>query len=102
MLNEPLISQTNVILCSCVNFPSLELGKSINTDEAAALGAVYQAAYLGKGFKVLTFGVKEANMYPIVVSTGCLCVTWWLGSDMYMCHVRQFSLELQIYIKITY
>lgn len=45
----------------------VELGKSLNTDEAAAMGAVYQAAYLGKGFKVLTFGVKEANMYPIVV-----------------------------------
>lgn len=45
-----------------------ELGKSINTDEAAALGGVYQAAYLGKGFKVLTFGVKEANVYPILVS----------------------------------
>ncbi|KAL4229247.1 Hypoxia up-regulated protein 1 [Mactra antiquata] len=45
----------------------LDLGKSINTDEAAALGAVYQAAYLGKGFKVLSFGVKEANVYPIVV-----------------------------------
>lgn len=45
----------------------VELGKSINTDEAAALGAVYQAAYMGKGFKVLTFGVKEANVFPIVV-----------------------------------
>lgn len=44
-----------------------ELGKSINTDEAAALGGVYQAAHLGKGFKVLTFGVKEANIYPLVV-----------------------------------
>lgn len=45
-----------------------ELGKSINTDEAAAMGAVYQAAYLGKGFKVKTFGVKEASIYPITVS----------------------------------
>ncbi|XP_052061435.1 hypoxia up-regulated protein 1-like isoform X3 [Mytilus californianus] len=44
-----------------------ELGKSINTDEAAAMGAVYQAAYLGKGFKVKTFGVKEASIYPITV-----------------------------------
>ncbi|KAK3587703.1 hypothetical protein CHS0354_042490 [Potamilus streckersoni] len=44
-----------------------ELGKSINTDEAAAMGAVYQAAYLGKGFKVKTFSVKEGNIYPIVV-----------------------------------
>lgn len=45
-----------------------ELGKSINTDDAAALGAVYQAAYLGKGFKVKTFHVKEGNMFPINVS----------------------------------
>ena len=51
-----------------------ELGKSINTDEAAALGAVYQAAHLGKGFKVLTFGVKEANIYPLVVS---FCVVFY-------------------------
>ena len=45
-----------------------ELGKSINTDEAAAMGAVYQAAYLSKGFKVKTFSVKDGTIYPIVVS----------------------------------
>lgn len=44
-----------------------ELGKGINTDEAAALGAVYQAAHLGKGFKVQKFNVKEAIVYPIQV-----------------------------------
>ncbi|XP_064595263.1 hypoxia up-regulated protein 1-like isoform X2 [Liolophura sinensis] len=44
-----------------------ELGKSINTDEAAALGAVYQAAHLSKGFRVKKFIVKEGNIYPIVV-----------------------------------
>ena len=44
-----------------------ELGKSINTDEAAALGAVYQAAHLSKGFKVKKFAIKEANIYPIQV-----------------------------------
>ena len=44
-----------------------ELGKSINTDEAAALGAVYQAAHLSKGFKVKKFIVKDANLYPIQV-----------------------------------
>lgn len=44
-----------------------ELGKSINTDEAAALGAVYQAAYLSKGFKVKTFLIKDANIFPIQV-----------------------------------
>lgn len=36
------------------------LGKSINTDEAAALGAVYHAADLGKGFKVKKFMIKDA------------------------------------------
>ncbi|XP_070201995.1 hypoxia up-regulated protein 1-like isoform X2 [Littorina saxatilis] len=44
-----------------------DLGKSINTDEAAALGAVYQAAFLGKGFKVKTFHVRDANLFPINV-----------------------------------
>ncbi|XP_058948483.2 hypoxia up-regulated protein 1 [Pocillopora verrucosa] len=45
-----------------------ELGKNVNADEAAALGAVYQAANLGKGFKVKKFLVKEANIYPVQVS----------------------------------
>lgn len=49
-----------------------ELGKGINTDEAAALGAVYQAAHLGKGFKVKKFGIKDATIYPIKVILGCL------------------------------
>jgi hypoxia up-regulated 1 len=49
-------------------WPGQENTISINTDEAAAMGAVYQAAYLGKGFKVKTFGVKEASIYPITVS----------------------------------
>ncbi|XP_033106267.1 hypoxia up-regulated protein 1-like [Anneissia japonica] len=44
-----------------------ELGKNINADEAAAMGAVYQAAHLSKGFKVKKFIVKDANLYPIVV-----------------------------------
>ncbi|KAL3224652.1 hypothetical protein MRX96_026448 [Rhipicephalus microplus] len=44
-----------------------ELGKSINADEAAALGAAYQAAYLSKGFKVKVFQVKEASLFPIQV-----------------------------------
>ena len=64
-----------------------ELGKSINTDEAAALGAVYQAAHLGKGFKVKKFAVKEATIFPIQVShellfeshiiNDCMCMMWF-------------------------
>ncbi|KAG0439718.1 hypothetical protein HPB47_016553, partial [Ixodes persulcatus] len=42
-------------------------GIGLNADEAAALGAAYQAAYLSKGFKVKVFHVKEANVFPIQV-----------------------------------
>lgn len=45
-----------------------ELGKYINTDEAAALGAVYKAADLTAGFKVKRFLVKDLNLFPIDVS----------------------------------
>lgn len=44
---------------------SRELSKNINADEAGALGAAYQAAYLSKGFKVKTFHVKDANLFQI-------------------------------------
>merc|ERR1719234_1160166 len=44
-----------------------ELGKSINTDEASALGAVYKAASLMSGFKVKRFIVKDLNMFPVDV-----------------------------------
>ena len=38
------------------------------------VGAVYQAAELGKGFKVKKFVVKDANVYPIQV-----CVIFFLS-----------------------
>ncbi|XP_049598142.1 hypoxia up-regulated protein 1 [Syngnathus scovelli] len=44
-----------------------ELGKSINADEAAAMGAVYQAAALSKAFKVTPFLVRDAAVFPIQV-----------------------------------
>ncbi|XP_034281074.1 hypoxia up-regulated protein 1 isoform X1 [Pantherophis guttatus] len=44
-----------------------ELGKNINADEAAAMGAVYQAAALSKAFKVKPFIVRDAAVYPIQV-----------------------------------
>lgn len=44
-----------------------ELGKNINADEAAAMGAVYQAAALSKAFKVKPFVVRDAVLYPIQV-----------------------------------
>lgn len=45
-----------------------DLGKSINTDESAALGAVYRAADLTTGFKVKRFLIKDVNMFPVDVS----------------------------------
>ncbi|MBN3293349.1 HYOU1 protein, partial [Polypterus senegalus] len=44
-----------------------ELGKNINADEAASMGAVYQAAALSKAFKVKPFLVRDAAIYPIQV-----------------------------------
>jgi hypoxia up-regulated 1 len=44
-----------------------ELGKSLNTDEAAAMGAVYKAADLSTGFKVKKFITRDAVVYPIDV-----------------------------------
>ncbi|CAH1263019.1 HYOU1 [Branchiostoma lanceolatum] len=44
-----------------------DLGKSVNADEAAAMGAVYQAAYLSKAYRVKKFVIKDAALYPIEV-----------------------------------
>ncbi|KAI6650452.1 Hypoxia up-regulated protein 1 isoform X2 [Oopsacas minuta] len=50
-----------------------ELGKTeftttINADESAAMGAVYQGAFLSKGFRVSEFQLQDANIYPIEIS----------------------------------
>lgn len=45
-----------------------ELGKNINMDEAAAMGAVYKAADLTTGFKVKKFITKDAVLFPILVT----------------------------------
>ncbi|RCN44627.1 DnaK family protein [Ancylostoma caninum] len=45
-----------------------ELGRFLNTDEAIALGALFQAAHLSKGFKVKPFGVEELMIFPVQVN----------------------------------
>lgn len=47
---------------------SQPLGRSLNTDEAAALGAAYKAADLSNGFKVKPFITKDATLFPIQVN----------------------------------
>ena len=44
-----------------------ELGKNLNTDEAAALGAVYQGASFTKLFRIKKFIVKDVCAYPVQV-----------------------------------
>merc|ERR1712096_417762 len=44
-----------------------ELGKSLNTDESAAMGAVYRSADISTGFKVKKFLTKDAVILPIDV-----------------------------------
>lgn len=50
------------------SFIKRDLGKNINMDEAAALGAVYKAADLTTGFRVSPFHAKEAVLYPIQIT----------------------------------
>ncbi|KAI8033399.1 hypoxia up-regulated protein 1 [Drosophila gunungcola] len=45
-----------------------ELGKNLNADESATMGAVYKAADLSAGFKVKKFVVKDATLFPLQVS----------------------------------
>ncbi|KAK6733338.1 hypothetical protein RB195_017221 [Necator americanus] len=47
---------------------SKELGRFLNTDEAIAMGALFQAAHLSKGFKVKPFGIEELVIFPIQVN----------------------------------
>lgn len=46
----------------------MDLAKNLNTDEAAAMGAVYKAADLSTGFKVKPFLTKDAVIFPIQVT----------------------------------
>ncbi|VDD87993.1 unnamed protein product [Enterobius vermicularis] len=48
-------------------FKGKELSRFLNTDESIALGAVYQAAHLSKGFKVKKFDVRDLQIFPIQV-----------------------------------
>lgn len=43
------------------------MARFLNTDEAIALGSVYEAAHLSKGFRVKPFEVHDLNLYPVQV-----------------------------------
>ncbi|KJE95164.1 hypoxia up-regulated protein [Capsaspora owczarzaki ATCC 30864] len=45
-----------------------ELGKNINADEAAVMGAAYQAAALSKAFRVKPFDVTNRVLFPVRVT----------------------------------
>lgn len=44
-----------------------ELGRNLNADEAATMGAAYRAADLATGFKVKKYIVKDAVLFPLQV-----------------------------------
>jgi len=48
-------------------FVGKELGKNLNADESAAMGAVYRSADISSGFKVKKFITKDAVVFPIDV-----------------------------------
>ena len=66
LINE-LLTVFPCLIYLCLSLSRSELGKSLNTDEAAALGAVYQGAGRTKLFRVKKFIVKEGVVYPIQV-----------------------------------
>ncbi|PAV63446.1 hypothetical protein WR25_22607 isoform B [Diploscapter pachys] len=43
------------------------IGKFLNTDEAIAMGALFQSAHLSKGFKVKPFQLNELILFPVEV-----------------------------------
>ena len=49
------------------SYVKMDLGKNLNTDEAAVMGAAYKAADLSTGFKVKKFITKDAVLFPIQV-----------------------------------
>lgn len=63
------------------------LGRSLNTDEAVALGAAYKAADLSNGFKVKPFITKDATLFPIQVNYFALCT---LYSKFYLLMFKHF------------
>lgn len=63
----------------CFSLHREELGKNINADEAAAMGAVYQAAALSKAFKVKPFVVRDAAVFPIQVTLSVLSLVQGVG-----------------------
>lgn len=50
-----------------MEYVKTDLSKNMNTDESAALGAVYKAADLSQGFKVKKFVTKDAVLFPIQI-----------------------------------
>ncbi|KAL2739178.1 hypoxia up-regulated protein 1 [Vespula maculifrons] len=50
-----------------MEYVKTDLSKNMNTDESAALGAVYKAADLSQGFKVTKFITKDTVLFPIQI-----------------------------------
>ena len=60
-------TRTPKIQQALTEFINKELGKNVNSDEAASLGAAYLAGKLSKGFRAKDFIINEHNLFPITV-----------------------------------
>lgn len=60
-------TRTPKIQQSLAELVDKELGKNVNSDEAASLGAAYLAGKLSKGFRAKDFIINEHNLFPITV-----------------------------------
>ena len=60
-------TRTPKIQQSLAELVDKELGKNVNSDEAATLGAAYLAGKLSKGFRAKDFLINEYNLFPITV-----------------------------------
>ena len=60
-------TRTPKIQATLAEFVDKELGKNVNSDEAASLGAAYLAGKLSKGFRAKDFSINEHNLFPITV-----------------------------------
>lgn len=60
-------TRTPKVQQSLIQLSNKELGKNVNSDEAASLGAAYLAGKLSKGFRAKDFLINEYNLFPITV-----------------------------------
>lgn len=81
-----------------------DLGKSLNTDEAAVMGAVYKAADLSAGFKVKKFLTKDGVLFPIQVCFVLVCCCCFSAVELSKFNIFKTSVNntIVLYLNIYF